>query len=153
MRTKFQLYQKLPWPKTLTWSGKNGRMNRLIHRPENIMPLFYRRWGIKIQKIIELDTFARSTVLLYRYIKKNVYELKCDEERKNDTHSCLLASFADILCISSKYLFADSNLWKKLSKSQIISLKSIEISNIEFYCLATKGESICFSHLSIISGL
>ena len=56
-----QLHQKLPWPKTLTWSGTDGRTNRRTnertderttrrtHRPENIMPLYYRRWGIKMQ--------------------------------------------------------------------------------------------------------
>ena len=50
-----QLHQKLPWQKTLTWSGTDGqtkgrtkgRTNERTYRPENIMPLFYRRWGIK----------------------------------------------------------------------------------------------------------
>ena len=39
-----QLLQKLPWPKTLTWSERTDERR---HRPENIMPLYYRKWGIK----------------------------------------------------------------------------------------------------------
>ena len=53
-----QLHQKLPWPKTLTWSGTDGRTNERTDgqmngrtngrtNQKNIMPLSYRRWGIK----------------------------------------------------------------------------------------------------------
>ena len=44
-----QLHQKLPWPKTLTWTDglTDGCTDERSHRPDNIMPLYYRRWGIK----------------------------------------------------------------------------------------------------------
>ena len=45
-----QLHQKLPWPKTLTWSRTDGQMDKRTDPQtiEYIMPLYYYcKWGIK----------------------------------------------------------------------------------------------------------
>ena len=48
-----QLYQKLPTKNfNLKWKERTDKQtNERTHRPENIMPLYYRRWGIKITEL------------------------------------------------------------------------------------------------------
>ena len=74
MFTKFQVDWTSTSSKTTLTKNFNlkrdgrtdGRTNERRHRPENIMPLYYRRWGIKINFKVSNSFNCNSLELVFR---------------------------------------------------------------------------------------
>ena len=71
--TKFQVdWTSTSSKTTLTKNFNLKRTDERRHRPENIMPLYYRRWGIKIKNLhTQLDLAYRRTPIIQFLMKSN----------------------------------------------------------------------------------
>ena len=132
---ELQLLQKLPWPKTLTWSERtHRRTNERRHRPENIMPLYYRRWGVK--KTYEVP-FQEN----FSFFKINFLSISALSLNQNKSSSCQWIISKLTICSSEGKLFCIGPV-NNLSKPKI---HIIILSNqIQIIILSNKTMNECF---------